>query len=296
MNVWLNLPHKNLIHNPRPCTIEPVNRCGSNCQGHQAEIWLVPVTTLSKLGARYVYVTLTHTSASLRRCVGTMSAVLRAIGGLFLFSVIAVLVFAASGPLVAAVSPPKRKLSQATHTAHFAAATSFPPPPPAAATSLAATTTTTTTPPPPPLICGDGKCEFPETVDNCFADCPGITTPPQCGEEAHSDPQGMAVVDGRGHSKQSAAECCEACAEHARKHPKKPCNSWVFCYMKPQCWSLDTGNKHLFGECALLAAETHPTAHTHTALMHSATSGFIRDLLHSRTIVSGGTKTPKWHT
>ena len=227
-----------------------------------------------------------------------MSAVLRAIGGLFLFSVIAVLVFAASGPLVAAVSPPKRKLSQATHTAHFAAATSFPPPPPAAATSLAAATTTTTPPPPPPLICGDGKCEFPETVDNCFADCPGITTPPQCGEEAHSDPQGMAVVDGRGHSKQSAAECCEACAEHARKHPKKPCNSWVFCYMKPQCWSLDTGNKHLFGECALAlaAAETHRTAHTHTALMHSATSGFIRDSLHSRTIVSGGTKTPKWHT
>lgn len=81
-----------------------------------------------------------------------------------------------------------------------------PPPPP---------------PPPSPLqvvlaaavpTCGNGRCEPPETVDTCFADCPGVTTPATCGEEPHMDPQGHAVIDGRGHKKASAAECCEACA------------------------------------------------------------------------------------
>ena len=43
-------------------------------------------------------------------------------------------------------------------------------------------------PPPPPTstaqqpICGNGKCEPPETIASCFADCPGVTTPAQCGE------------------------------------------------------------------------------------------------------------------
>ena len=65
------------------------------------------------------------------------------------------------------------------------------------------------------------------------------------------DPQGNAVVDGRGHHVKSAAECCDACAAHASKHPNnRPCNSWVFCYM-PHCWSADNGNTHLFGECWL---------------------------------------------
>eukprot|EP00965_Chrysotila_dentata_P141752 4685099-Pleurochrysis_carterae.AAC.3 len=34
--------------------------------------------------------------------------------------------------------------------------------------------------------CGDGICEGPETIGNCMADCPGITTQPVCGEEPHS--------------------------------------------------------------------------------------------------------------
>ena len=96
-------------------------------------------------------------------------------------------------------------------------------------------------------VCGDGKCEAPESVDSCFADCPGVTTPEMCGEEPHSDPQGNAVVDGRGHHVKSAGECCDACASHAKKNPRRPCNSWVFCYM-PHCWSADSGNTHLFGE------------------------------------------------
>ena len=108
-------------------------------------------------------------------------------------------------------------------------------------------------PPPPPLrqpTCGDGRCEPPETIVTCFADCPGVTTQAVCGEEPHSDPQGNAVVDGRGHHLKTAGDCCDACAAHAAKYPNRPCNSWVFCYM-PHCWSADNGNTHLFGECWL---------------------------------------------
>ena len=47
--------------------------------------------------------------------------------------------------------------------------------------------------------CGDGRCEPPETSTSCGADCPGVTTPPQCGEEPHSDPGGHAVVWGASH-------------------------------------------------------------------------------------------------
>ena len=81
---------------------------------------------------------------------------------------------------------------------------------------------------------------------------PGVTTPAMCGEEPHSDPGGEAVAWGLTHKTASAAECCERCAKHAAdpKNVQKPCNSWVFCYL-PQCWSLDTGHKHTFGECWL---------------------------------------------
>jgi len=52
--------------------------------------------------------------------------------------------------------------------------------------------------------CGDGRCEPPETSTSCGADCPGVTTPPQCGEEPHSDPGGHAVVWGASHKVGSA--------------------------------------------------------------------------------------------
>ena len=65
------------------------------------------------------------------------------------------------------------------------------------------------------------------------------------------DPQGNAVVDGRGHHVKTAGECCQACANHAKRFPNnRPCNSWVFCGL-PHCWSADNGNTHLFGECWL---------------------------------------------
>ena len=111
-------------------------------------------------------------------------------------------------------------------------------------------------------VCGNGVCEASETMANCLADCPGVTTPPQCGEEPHSDPGGYAVLWGASHKKDSAADCCAACAAHAAdpKNAKRPCNSWVFCHSKPQCWSLDTGNWHGFGECWLKwqADPAHP--------------------------------------
>ena len=83
-------------------------------------------------------------------------------------------------------------------------------------------------------VCGDGKCEAPETMANCMADCPGVTTPAMCGEEPHSDPGGWAVVWGASHKKASAAECCSACAAHAAdpRNKKRPCNSWVFCHAR----------------------------------------------------------------
>ena len=107
--------------------------------------------------------------------------------------------------------------------------------------------------PKPTPVCGDGKCELPETMATCMADCPGVTSPPQCGEEPHSDPGGYAVKWGAGHLKATATECCDACAAHAAdpKNQKRPCNSWVYCHARPYCWSLDTGNFHAFGECWL---------------------------------------------
>ena len=82
--------------------------------------------------------------------------------------------------------------------------------------------------------CGDGKCEPPEIVESCFADCPGAVIDPTCGAELHMDPQGFAVVDGRGHHVPTVGACCAACAAHAAKSKSKPCNSWVFCYAEKQ--------------------------------------------------------------
>lgn len=76
-----------------------------------------------------------------------------------------------------------------------------------------------------PLLsfCGNGECDGTETIESCFEDCPGVTTPAMCGEEPHSDPGGEAVAWGMTHKTKSAAECCERCAQHASKNPQKPC-------------------------------------------------------------------------
>ncbi|KAL1530684.1 hypothetical protein AB1Y20_001584 [Prymnesium parvum] len=157
------------------------------------------------------------------------------------FSLLAVLVFAGTGPALSILSfslHGERKPEPHVATP----ATALP--------SAAAPAGTRLPPATPPSRCGDGRCDASETVESCFADCPGVSTGAQCGEEPHSDPGGEAVAWGMTHRAASAAECCEKCAQHAAKQPRKPCNSWVFCYL-PQCWSLDTGHKHTFGECWL---------------------------------------------
>lgn len=165
---------------------------------------------------------------------------LKAILGLVTFAIVLVIICTASGPLLSAMSPPvQQHLSQTHHTYHTSVDTILRPP-------------LLIPPPPPSSYCGDGRCSPPETIDTCFADCPGITTPATCGEEPHSDVGGEAVAWGLTHKTATAAECCERCAAHAADpgHSKKPCNSWVFCPL-PQCWSLDTGHQHTFGECWL---------------------------------------------
>mmetsp|Transcript_60172 Transcript_60172/g.99843 ORF Transcript_60172/g.99843 Transcript_60172/m.99843 type:complete len:291 (-) Transcript_60172:227-1099(-) len=155
---------------------------------------------------------------------------------LSVITIAAVLITAGGGPL-AAVS--------AGLSTFWPAHSPITPSPPSPSPPAVATNTHT---------CGDAVCESPETTSSCAADCPGATTPATCGEEPHSDPAGEAVAWGSAPENRvkSAAECCERCHMHAAnpKNIKKPCNSWVFCYM-PHCWSLDNGNTHTFGECWL---------------------------------------------
>ena len=103
--------------------------------------------------------------------------------------------------------------------------------------------------------CGDGKCEGPEDVNNCLADCPGVTTDASCGEEPHSDRGGRGLTFGVSYRAKSSQDCCDKCKKQAAANPKKtkrkgPCNSWTFCNL-PVCWGLDTGWNHSYGECWL---------------------------------------------
>lgn len=98
--------------------------------------------------------------------------------------------------------------------------------------------------------CGDGVCDkLTEDINTCQADCPGVITTEQCGEEPHSDRGGRTLTFGVGHRATSAQECCDKCTAHSKGN-KNGCNSWTFCGY-PVCWGLDTGWNHTFGECWL---------------------------------------------
>lgn len=85
---------------------------------------------------------------------------------------------------------------------------------------------------------------------------PGRALPPECKPELHTDYDGSAVRWGLTHHKDSAADCCQACLDHAKraKEGEKKCNIWVYCPSEFGCHSPDIyQHKHM--ECWLKYAE-----------------------------------------
>ncbi|GAU15402.1 hypothetical protein TSUD_04720 [Trifolium subterraneum] len=58
---------------------------------------------------------------------------------------------------------------------------------------------------------------------------PGKPLPQECKPELHTDYGGDAVRWGLTHHKDSAADCCQACLDHAKraKEGEKKCNIWA---------------------------------------------------------------------
>ncbi|CAK8568263.1 unnamed protein product [Lathyrus sativus] len=81
---------------------------------------------------------------------------------------------------------------------------------------------------------------------------PGRPVPSECNAELHTDYDGTAVRWGLTHHKDSAAECCRACLDHARfaKEGEKKCNIWVYCPSEFGCHSPDI-YQHKHQECWL---------------------------------------------
>lgn len=105
----------------------------------------------------------------------------------------------------------------------------------------------------------------------------GRPVPPECHAEVHTDYDGAAVRWGLSHHKESAADCCQACFDQAKraKPGEMKCNVWVYCPLETGCYSPDI-YEHKHQECWLKYAEkpklnfkdkysdsyrsTHPTA------------------------------------
>ncbi|KAL6861239.1 hypothetical protein ACP4OV_016939 [Aristida adscensionis] len=87
---------------------------------------------------------------------------------------------------------------------------------------------------------------------------PGPPLPPECNAELHTDYGGAAVRWGLTHHKESAADCCQACIDQAKR--AKPgalkCNIWVYCPSEYGCYSPDK-YEHKHQECWLKQAD-HP--------------------------------------
>ncbi|CAA7395760.1 unnamed protein product [Spirodela intermedia] len=85
---------------------------------------------------------------------------------------------------------------------------------------------------------------------------PGRPIPPECHAEPHTDYDGTAVRWGLTHHKESAADCCQACLDHAKR--AKPgeikCNIWVYCPLESGCYSPDI-YEHKHQECWLKQAD-----------------------------------------
>ncbi|XP_043812936.1 uncharacterized protein LOC122723729 isoform X4 [Manihot esculenta] len=85
---------------------------------------------------------------------------------------------------------------------------------------------------------------------------PGRPVPPECHAELHTDYDGAAVRWGLTHHKESAADCCQACLDQAKraKPGEMKCNIWVYCPSETGCYSPDI-YQHKNQECWLKYAE-----------------------------------------
>lgn len=81
---------------------------------------------------------------------------------------------------------------------------------------------------------------------------PGRPPPPECHAELHTDYDGVAIRWGLTHHRDSAADCCQACIEQAKraKPGQMKCNIWVYCPAETGCHSPDK-YEHKYQECWL---------------------------------------------
>jgi hypothetical protein len=85
---------------------------------------------------------------------------------------------------------------------------------------------------------------------------PGRPLPEECRAEAHTDYDGAAVRWGLTYHVESAADCCQACLDHAHSAEGvgKKCNVWVYCPSEDGCYSPDI-YEHKHQECWLKQAD-----------------------------------------
>ncbi|KAJ1258577.1 hypothetical protein BS78_10G086200 [Paspalum vaginatum] len=110
----------------------------------------------------------------------------------------------------------------------------------------------------PPTIYHIEHDDKPENEQEEEEIVPGPPLPPECNAELHTDYGGAAVRWGLTNHKESAADCCQACIDQAKR--AKPgalkCNIWVYCPSEYGCYSPDK-YEHKHQECWLKQAD-HP--------------------------------------
>lgn len=86
----------------------------------------------------------------------------------------------------------------------------------------------------------------------------GRPVPAVCNAELHTDYGGAAVRWGLTHHKESAADCCQACLDQAKraKPGETRCNIWVYCPSEFGCFSPDI-YEHKHQECWLKYVTTY---------------------------------------
>ncbi|KAL5650850.1 hypothetical protein ACJX0J_036308, partial [Zea mays] len=104
----------------------------------------------------------------------------------------------------------------------------------------------------PPTIYHIEHDDKPENEPEDEEIIPGPPLPPECNTELHTDYGGTAVRWGLTHHKESAADCCQACIDQAKR--ARPgalkCNIWVYCPSEYGCYSPDK-YEHKHQECWL---------------------------------------------